>query len=55
MTFLFTWSIFVRMSFDRSAVDEKENAMSTRGPSDNDKESSVVNARMLALSLTPVM
>ena len=55
MTFLLTWSIFVRMSFDLSAVDEKENAMSTRGPNDNDKESSSVNARMLALSLTPVM
>lgn len=31
MTFLLTWSIFVRMSFDRSASDKKEKAMSKRG------------------------
>ena len=54
MTFLLTWSIFVRMSFDRSADETKENTMSKRGQNENDEESSAVNARMLAIPLTSV-
>lgn len=44
----------MRTSFDRSADDKKENAMSRRGPNDNDMEPSTVNSTIPDLSLTSV-
>ena len=55
MTFLLTWSIFVRMSFDRSADNKKENVMSEKRSTDKNMESGTVNTRMTALQLTSVM
>ena len=55
MTFLLTWSIFVRMSFDRSADNKKENVTSKKRSTDKNMESGTVNTRMTALQLTSVM